>query len=128
MTEPTPAAKIDAIIAKLRNWRGETIATLRAAILEAVPDIVVEIKWRKPTNLAGVPCCSHGGKLICTGETYKDKVKRFAQGAKVDDPANLFNASLDGGTRRAIDVREGNEVDEGAFVALVKAAAGMNCA
>ena len=121
MTEPTPAAKIDAIIAKLRNWRGETIATLRAAILEAVPDIVVEIKWRKPTNLAGVPCWSHGGKLICTGETYKDKVKlTFAQGGSLPDPANPFNASLDGGTRRAIDVREGHEIDEVALVALIR--------
>ena len=97
-----PSTEIDAIIATLPDWRGETHARLHALINHAVPDVVEEIKWRKPTNPAGVPCWSHGGKLICTGEPYKDKVKlTFAKGASIDDPANLFNASLDGGTRRA---------------------------
>ena len=127
MPEPTPAAQIDAIIAALPDWRGPALARLRALTWQAVPDVVEEIKWRKPSNIAGVPCWSHGGKLICTGETYKDKVKlTFASGASLPDPAKLFNASLDGGTRRAIDVREGDEVDEMTFAALMKAAVRRN--
>ncbi len=123
MTEDSVSAQIDARIASLTDWRGPTLARLRALLLTADADIVEEIKWRKPSNPAGVPCWSCCGKLICTGETYQDKVKlTFAQGASLPDPTNLFNASLDGGTRRAIDVREGDEVDEAAFGALVKAA------
>jgi hypothetical protein len=110
-------------IGDLGDWRGPTLARLRALIRQAVPDVVEEIKWRKPSNPAGVPCWSHGGKLICTGETYKDKVKlTFAHGASLPDPAHLFNASLDGGTRRAIDVCEGDQIDGAAFKALVRAA------
>ncbi len=126
MTDETPSALIDAKIAALTNWRGPTLARLRALIREADPDVVEEVKWRKPSNPAGVPVWSNAG-IICTGETYKDKVKlTFAKGAAIDDPSGLFNASLDGGTRRAIDVREGNEVDEAAFKALVQEAVRAN--
>ena len=126
MTEPPASDLIDAKIASLDDWRGATLARLRALIREADPDIVEEVKWRKPTNPAGVPCWSHDG-LVCTGETYKDKVKlTFANGAALDDPARLFNASLDAGTRRAIDLREGDRLDEPAFKALIRAAAALN--
>ena len=119
---------IDAKIAQLTDWRGATLARLRRLIREADPDVVEEVKWRKPSNPSGVPVWSHAG-MICTGETYKDKVKlTFAQGAAVPDPAKLFNASLDGGTRRAIDVREGESVDEKAFKELVCAAVALNLA
>jgi len=90
------------------------------------PDVVETVKWRKPSNPAGVPVWEHGG-IVCTGETYRDKVKlTFARGAALDDPARLFNASLDGGTRRAIDFREGDEVDEEAFKALIREAVALN--
>ena len=126
MTEPPASDLIDAKIASLDDWRGATLARLRALIREADPDIVEEVKWRKPTNPAGVPCWSHDG-LVCTGETYKDKVKlTFANGAALDDPARLFNASLDAGTRRAIDLREGDRLDEPAFKAIIHAAAALN--
>ncbi len=126
MTEDNPSALIDAKIASLTDWRGKTLARLRALILQADPDVVEEVKWRKPSNPAGVPCWSHDG-LICTGETYKDKVKlTFAHGAALDDPAHLFNASLDAGTRRAIDIREGDEIDEAAFKTLIRAAVTAN--
>jgi len=126
MNEPPASDLIDAKIASLDDWRGATLARLRALIREADPDIVEEVKWRKPTNPAGVPCWSHDG-LVCTGETYKDKVKlTFANGAALDDPARLFNASLDAGTRRAIDLREGDRLDEPAFKALIRAAASLN--
>ena len=126
MTEETPSALIDAKIAALTDWRGPTLARLRALIREADPDVVEEVKWRKPANPAGVPVWSHAG-ILCTGETYKDKVKlTFAKGAALDDPARLFNASLDGGTRRAIDIREGDEVEAEAFRALVRSAVGVN--
>jgi len=126
MTEPPASDLIDAKIASLDDWRGATLARLRALIREADPDIVEEVKWRKPTNPAGVPCWSHDG-LVCTGETYKDKVKlTFANGAALDDPAHLFNASLDAGTRRAIDLREGDRLDEPAFKAIIHAAAALN--
>jgi hypothetical protein len=99
---------------------------MRRLIREADPEVVEEVKWRKPSNPSGVPTWSHAG-IICTGETYKDKVKlTFAQGASLDDPSNLFNASLDAGTRRAIDIREGEEVDEGAFKALIREAVALN--
>ncbi len=112
----------------MSDWRSETLAHLRALIKAADPDVTEDVKWRKPSNPAGVPVWEHAG-LICTGETYKDKVKlTFAQGASLDDPAGLFNASLDGGTRRAIDVREGETVDAEAFKALVREAVAFNLA
>ena len=104
------------------DWRAETLARVRKWIAEAAPEAVEEVKWRKPSNPAGVPAWSQGG-LICTGETYKDKVKlTFAKGASLPDPHKLFNASLDAGTRRAIDLREGETLDAAAFKALVQAA------
>ena len=122
----SPAALIDAQIAALSDWRGDILARVRALIRSTDPDVVEEVKWRKASNPAGVPCWSHHG-LICTGETYKDKVKlTFARGAALDDPAGLFNASLDAGTRRAIDLREGDAIDEAAFKALIRAAVALN--
>jgi hypothetical protein len=108
------------------DWRAQTLARVRALIAEAAPEAVEEAKWKKPTNPAGVPTWSHGG-IICTGETYKDKVKlTFARGAALKDPARLFNASLDAGARRAIDIREGDTLNEPAFKALIKAAVAAN--
>lgn len=113
-------------MAELGDWRGETLARTRALIREACPDVVEEVKWKKPSNPLGVPTWSHAG-LICTGETYKDKVKlTFANGAALNDPAGLFNASLDGNARRAIDIREGDKIDAAAFKALIKAAVAVN--
>ena len=104
------------------NWRAAILARVRELIQEAAPDAVEEVKWRKPSNPAGVPTWSHNG-LLCTGETYKDKVKvTFAQGASLPDPAGLFNASLDGNVRRAIDFREGDKIKATAFKALIRAA------
>ena len=126
MTDETPSALIDAKIASLTDWRGKTLARLRALIREADPEIVEEVKWRKPSNPAGVPVWSHAG-ILCTGETYQDKVKlTFAKGAALPDLAHLFNASLDGGTRRAIDLREDETVDEAAFETLIHAAVRWN--
>ena len=117
---------VDEKIASLADWRGEMLAQVRRLIKEADPDVVEEVKWRKPSNPSGVPVWSHAG-IICTGETYKDKVKlTFAKGASLDDPAGLFNASLDGGTRRAIDFGEGDAVDEQAFKALIREAVALN--
>ena len=108
------------------DWRSEVLARVRRLIREADPDMAEEQKWRKPSNPAGVPAWSHDG-LVCTGETYKDKVKlTFAQGAALPDPHRLFNASLDAGTRRAIDIRQGHALDETAFKALVRAAVERN--
>ncbi|WP_127783644.1 DUF1801 domain-containing protein [Rhodococcus sp. X156] len=108
------------------DWRGETVDKVRSLILSAEPDMAEEAKWRKPSNPDGVPTFSCDG-LVCTVETYKDKVKlTFAQGASLDDPAGLFNASLDAGTRRAIDLRESDPLDEGAFVTLVREAVAHN--
>ena len=123
------AQEIDARITALGGWRGEALARVRALIKAADPDVVEEIKWRKPSNaMSGVPTWSHGG-IICTGETYKDKVKlTFARGAALDDPSGLFNASLDGNTRRAIDIREGDQLDGKAFTALVREAVAANVA
>ena len=122
----TGNSDIDAKIDALGDWRGETLRQLRALIHEADPAVVEDLKWRKPSNPLGVPTWEHGG-IICTGETYKDKVKlTFARGASLDDPKRLFNASLDGGTRRAIDLREGAAIDEPAFKALVRAAIAAN--
>ena len=121
-----PSELIDARIAELGDWRGETLARVRALIHQAEPDVVEAVKWRKPSNPSGVPVWELDG-IICTGETYKDKVKiTFAQGAALDDPAGVFNASLSAGTRRAIDLREGDELDEDAFKALVAAAVAHN--
>jgi hypothetical protein len=117
---------IDSKIAALGDWRRAALARMRGLIREADPAVVEEVKWRKPSNPSGVPVWSHGG-MICTGETYKDKIKlTFAKGASLPDPAGLFNSSLDGGTRRAIDIREGEKVDEQAFKALVRAAVALN--
>jgi hypothetical protein len=109
------------------DWRGKAMARVRALIREADPDVVEEAKWRKPSNaMQGVPVWSHDG-ILCTGETYKDKVKfTFMRGAFLEDPTGLFNADDRGGTRRAIDIREGETVDAGAFKALVKAAVEEN--
>jgi hypothetical protein len=113
---------IDARIAELDDWRGETLARVRALVKQADPDVVEEWKWR------GTPVWSHDG-IICTGETYKSVVKMtFAKGASVEDPNGLFNSSLEGNTRRAIDIREGEEIDEQALVALVRAAVALNTA
>lgn len=121
-----PSALIDARLAELGDWRGETLARLRDIIRKAGPDIVETVKWRKPTNPNGVPVWEHAG-IICTGETYRDKVKlTFAAGAALGDPSGLFNASLDGNTRRAIDLREGDTIDEAALTALVRAAVAHN--
>ena len=128
MTDQTPADLIDEKIAALGDWRGATLARVRALIREADPDVVEEVKWRKPTNPTGAPVWSHGG-IICTGETYRDKVKlTFAQGAALDDPSGVFNASLDGGTRRAVDLHDGDAIDEAAFKALIRAAVVLNMA
>jgi len=122
----SPAEEIDAMIASIGDWRGKTLAHLRDLIRQADPDIVEEVKWRKPTNPAGVPVWSQGG-IICTGETYKDKVKlTFMNGAGVDDPMGLFNAGLDGNARRAIDLFEGDKVNAAAFRALIHAAVALN--
>ena len=119
---------IDAKLATMGDWRGAALARVRRLIREADPDVVEELKWRKPSNPGGVPTWSHAG-IICTGETYKDKVKlTFAQGAALDDPSGLFNASVDAGTRRAIDIREGDEIDGAAFRALIRAAVAVNLA
>ncbi|MFC3208321.1 DUF1801 domain-containing protein [Aquamicrobium soli] len=116
----TPSRLIDARIAELGDWRGRMLAHVRALIRQADPDVVEEWKWR------GVPVWSDSG-IICTGETYKSVVKlTFAKGASLDDPAGLFNSSLDGKVRRAIDLREGDEPDEDAFKALVRAAVALN--
>src|ERR671922_2219220 len=112
-------------IAELGDWRGQTLSRMRKLIKEADPDVLEEVKWVKPTN-PGTPVWSHDG-IICTGETYKSIVKlTFAKGASLKDPAKLFNASLDGKVRRAIDIHEGQEVDAGAFKALIRAAVALN--
>ena len=112
-------------IAELGDWRGATLARMRELIHEAVPDVVEEWKWVKATN-PGTPVWSHGG-ILCTGESYKNVVKlTFMKGASLKDPARLFNSSLDGNARRAIDIQEGEEVDAAAFVALVRQAVALN--
>ena len=125
MNAESPSQRIDARIEELGDWRGETLSRLRALIHEADPDVVEEFKWKKATN-PGVPVWYHDGP-ICTGETYKSVVKlTFFKGASVEDPAGLFNSSLEGNTRRAIDVHEDDEIDEEAFVNLIRAAANLN--
>ena len=119
---------IDEKIAKLGGWRGDMLAKMRGLIHEAEPEVAETVKWRKPSNPLGVPVWEHGG-ILCTGETYKDKVKlTFARGAALSDPKGLFNSSLDGGTRRAIDLFEGDAIDAGAFKALVREAVVANAA
>jgi hypothetical protein len=116
----SPSRLIDARIKELDDWRGKTLSHVRALIKQADPDVVEEWKWR------GVPVWSHGG-LICTGETYKSIVKlTFAKGASLEDPSGLFNASLEGNVRRAIDLHEGDRIDEDAFQALIRAAVALN--
>ena len=117
--------RIDKRIAELGDWRGETLSRMRKLIKEADPDVVEEVKWVKATS-PGTPTWSHDG-IICTGETYKSVVKlTFAKGASLKDPAKLFNSSLGGNTRRAIDIHEGEKVDAGAFKALIRAAVALN--
>lgn len=128
MADEDASALIDAKIAALGDWRGATLAKVRALIREADPAIEEAVKWRKPSNPAGVPTWERAG-VICTGETYKDKVKlTFAKGAAVDDPKRLFNSSLDGNVRRAIDLFEGDGIDAAAFKALVRGAVEANLA
>jgi hypothetical protein len=119
---------VDAKIESVGGWRGEMLSKLRKSIREADPGITEEVKWRKASNPLGVPVWEHDG-IICTGETYKNAVKlTFAHGASLDDPSRLFNASLEGGTRRAIDFHEGDKINEKALKALVRAAAAFNTA
>jgi hypothetical protein len=118
--------EIDERIRSLGDWRAETLAEVRRLVHEADPEIVEQCKWVKPSNPLGVPVWSHAG-IVCTGEAYKQVVKlTFARGAALADPRGLFNASLEGNTRRAIDLREGEELDAKAFKALVKAAVAEN--
>ena len=125
----SPSQLIDARIAALGDWRGEALARVRKLIRQADAQVVEAVKWRKPSNgMLGVPVWEHDG-IICTGETYKSYVKlTFARGAALEDPSGLFNASLEGNARRAIDIREGDRIDEKAFKALIRAAAALNTA
>lgn len=117
---------IDAKIKELDDWRGKLLARIRRLIKQADPKVVEELKWRKPSNPSGVPVWTHDG-IVCTGEAYKDKVKiTFMKGAALDDPAGLFNASLDGNTRRAIDLCQGDKINEEAFKLLVQGAVDLN--
>jgi hypothetical protein len=123
----SPSRPIDARVKELGHWRGEALSQIRTLIKQADPEMIEERKWRKPSNaMAGVPVWSHNG-IVCTGETYTKVVKlTFARGASIPDPSRLFNSSLEGNTRRAIDIHEGEKVDAGAFKALVKAAVAQN--
>jgi len=124
----TGSQDIDAKIASLGDWRAPLLTRLRKLIHDADPDVVEEVKWRKASNPLGVPTWSHAG-IICTGESYRDKVKlTFAKGASLDDPKGLFNSSLTGGTRRAIDIGEDDAIDEEAFKALIRKAVAVNLA
>ena len=126
MSTETPSQRLDAKIAGLGDWRGETLARLRALIREADPEVEETVKWAKASNPLGVPVWEHEG-ILCTGELYRDNVKlTFAYGASLDDPTGLFNSSLDGNTRRAIDIKEGETVDAEAFRALIRAAVALN--
>src|SRR5436190_18511303 len=122
----TPSELIDAKIEELHDWRGEMLSRIRGLTKQAAPEVVEEVKWRKPSNPSGVPVWSRNG-ILFTGEIYKDKVKlTFAQGASLEDPAGLFTSSLQGKVRRAVDLHEGDGIDEEAFKALVRAAAELN--
>jgi hypothetical protein len=124
--DASPARLIDARIEELGDWRGEVLSRIRALIKQADPEVVEEVKWRKPSSPGGVPVWSHDGQ-ICTGETYKAAVKlTFAKGASLKDPSGLFNSSLEGKVRRAIDIREGEAIDEDAFMALIREAVSLN--
>jgi hypothetical protein len=124
----TGSKDVDTKIASLGGWRGATLARVRRLIKEADPEVIESVKWRKPSNPLGVPTWEHAG-IICTGETYKDKIKlTFARGAALEDPTGLFNSSLTGGTRRAIDIPEGAELDKAAFKALIREAIALNLA
>jgi hypothetical protein len=121
----SPSQLIDARIKELSDWRGETLGRVRTLIKQADPEVVEEWKWVKPTN-PGTPVWSHNGG-ICTGETYKNAVKlTFFKGASLEDPSDLFNSSLEGNTRRALDLHEGDQIDEEAFKALIRAAVALN--
>jgi hypothetical protein len=121
----SPSRQIDARIKKLGDWRGKTLSRVRSLIKQADPAVVEEVKWAKASS-PGVPVWSHDG-IICTGETYKSAVKlTFAKGAALKDPSGLFNSSLEGSARRAIDIHEGDELDEGAFKTLIRAAVALN--
>jgi len=123
--DESPSQLIDAKIEELGDWRGKTLARLRALIKKADPEVVEEWKWRKPSN-PGVPVWSHQG-IICTGETYKSVVKlTFFKGASLDDPSGLFNSSLEGNTRRAVDFHQNDKIDEKALKALIRAAVALN--
>jgi hypothetical protein len=123
----SPSHLVDKRIAALADWRGDVLARVRALIRQADPDVVEEVKWRKPSNaMRGVPVWEHDG-IICTGETYKQYVKlTFARGAALDDPSGLFNSSLEGNVRRAIDIHEGDKINEKALKALIRAAVALN--
>ena len=122
----TASKLIDAKIEEIGGWRGDRLARVRKLIREADPDIVEEVKWRKSSNPSGVPVWEHDG-LVCTGETYRDKVKlTFARGAALDDPSGLFNSSLTGNTRRAIDIGENDSIDEAALKQMVRDAVRLN--
>lgn len=123
---PSPSQLIDAKIKALGDWRGEMLARVRNLIKEADPDVVEALKWKKPSNPSGVPVWEHNG-IICTGEMYKAVVKlTFAKGAALEDPARLFNSSLEGNVRRAIDIHESEKINEKAFKALIRAAIALN--
>ncbi len=122
----SPSRLIDARIRGLGDWRGETLSRIRSLIKEADPDVVEEVKWRKPSNPGGVPVWSHDGN-ICTGESYKDNVRvTFVKGASLKDPKRLFNASLKGNALRAVVIHEGEKLDEPAFRALIRNAVALN--
>ena len=122
----SPEEQITAKLAALTDWRGETLARMRRLIREADPDVVEEVKWRKPTNPAGVPVWEHAG-IICTGDAFKNYVKlTFAKGAMLPDVTGIFNAGLEGNAMRAINIHEGASIDEEAFKALVRAAVALN--
>jgi hypothetical protein len=121
----SPSQQIDAKIKELGDWRGKMLSRLRTLVKEADPEVVEEWKWKKPSN-PGVPVWSHDG-MICTGETYKNAVKMtFAKGAALEDPSGLFNSSLEGNTRRAIDFHEGEKIDDEALKTLIRAAVTLN--
>jgi hypothetical protein len=123
--DESAAQQIDARIVELGDWRGKTLSRVRALIKQADPEVVEEVKWKKASS-PGVPVWSHDG-IICTGETYKSVVKlTFAKGASLEDPSGLFNSSLEGNTRRAIDIGEGETIDEDAFRTLIRAAVSLN--
>jgi hypothetical protein len=125
-TPESASPLIDARIRELNDWRSDTLSKIRRLIKQADPQVVEELKWKKPSAPAGVPVWSHDG-IICTGETYKSVVKlTFFKGAQLKDPKRLFNSSLDGNARRAIDLHEGDEIDETAFKALIREAVALN--